>query len=146
MVALSLARSIGDPLMEAGTLINLGIVFDTQKDYKNAKRYYQQGLGPNHPRVADTLINLADLALEMGDEALAEVHVSSAVSMYEAAEVPADAVAVARFVLARALWREKSERIRARTLAQQARDDAELSDTDLDLAEVEAWLRTHRAP
>jgi hypothetical protein len=50
-------------------------------------------------------------------------------------------------VLARALWADRSQRPRARTLAEQARDAlaAHGKGREGDLAKVQAWLAEHRA-
>ena len=51
-----------------------------------------------------------------------------------------------RFVLARALWSKRHERARARVLAEQAQEAYAEQGKGLEdnLAEVSAWLATHR--
>jgi hypothetical protein len=59
--------------------------------------------------------------------------------------VAPDELADARFVLAQALWADRSQRVRARALARRARDDfAELGDPLKLLAKIEQWLAEHR--
>lgn len=55
-------------------------------------------------------------------------------------------LADARFVLAKALWSDKTQRSRARALAEQARDAyAKAGEGRIEyLAEAEAWLAEHR--
>ncbi|MEM9463495.1 MAG: tetratricopeptide repeat protein [Myxococcota bacterium] len=139
----------------APSLGNLGIVFYAQGDYENARVYHQRAqeilekaLGPDHPNVAYPLVGLAEVALKIRDLASARAYAERAVSIRKASEVGHQLLAEARFVLARALWSERSERARARSLAEQARDALVAAEgpgnSDVELDEVDAWLATHR--
>jgi hypothetical protein len=105
-------------------------------------------LGPRHPDVAYALVGLAEVALARHDAEDARAHAERAVSIREACETSPELLAEARFVLARALWPDRSQRARARTLAEQARDAyVELGEGEAEsLAEVRAWLAEHRVP
>ena len=134
-------------------LNNLGGVSAAQGEYADARHYHQRALkiqnkalGPDHPDVASSLVGLATVAQQTGDPASARAHAERAVSIRKAVAVAPTLLAEARFVLARALWSERHERARAHALAGQARDAyAEHGPgKEDDLAEVEAWLATHR--
>ncbi|MEM9458662.1 MAG: serine/threonine-protein kinase [Myxococcota bacterium] len=140
----------------AYSLSNLSSVLHELGDHETARHYLQRALaiqhkalGPDHPDVAYSLMRLARVALDMGDPASAGAHAERAISVCEAATDEPRLLAEARFTLARALWSTPSERARARTLAEQARDvHAERAqgpdESNDDLAEVDAWLATHR--
>ncbi|MEM9461643.1 MAG: tetratricopeptide repeat protein [Myxococcota bacterium] len=135
---------------------NLGNVLLNQGDLDKARVHYEralaivdEALGPEHPKGATSLLGLAKVAIETGDLASARAHAERAVSIREAAAVAPRLLAEARFVLARSLWSTPSMRARARALATQAQGALAAAggpdQSDIDLADVEAWLATHRA-
>ncbi|MEM9462339.1 MAG: tetratricopeptide repeat-containing serine/threonine-protein kinase [Myxococcota bacterium] len=139
----------------AASLGNLGNILVSLGDYQSARDHYQQALaidekalGLDHPHVAYSLIGLAGVALEIGDSKSAQAHAERAVSILEAATLAPEILANARFVLARALWSTRSERTRARMLAEQTRETLanteDPGESNIDLGEVETWLATHR--
>ncbi|MEM9462746.1 MAG: serine/threonine-protein kinase [Myxococcota bacterium] len=90
MVALPLAQGSDDPVEEAKSLGILGIVFDSQGDYNNARVYdeqalaiQQKALGPNHPHVAVSLNNLGTVFARQGDLHSAQVHYQRALAIRE---------------------------------------------------------------
>ena len=136
-------------------LMNLGLVFKGEGDDETARVHYlralsifEKALGPDHPDVAYSLVALAKLALDTGDPASARAYAERAVSVREAVPMSPALLARARLVLARALWPTQSERARARTLAEKAREVLAAAEgsggSNGDLAEVESWLATHR--
>lgn len=135
------------------SLNNLGDMLAGQGRYEESRAMYQRALsmreallGPEHPNVAESRLGLAIAALELHDTKSAREHAERAVSIYEATAVQPYVVALARFVLARALWSRGAERQRARQLAELAADafaTAGVGSQD-DLAEVEVWLAEHR--
>lgn len=108
----------------------------------------EQTLGPDHPRVANSLIALADVALASNDPQTAQVHAERALATLERAEVSPGALADARFMLARTLWSDQTQRVRASSLARQAHDAyATLGDAGQPRrAELETWLAEHPTP
>ncbi|MEM9454536.1 MAG: tetratricopeptide repeat protein [Myxococcota bacterium] len=103
-------------------------------------------LGPEDPQLAIALIGLAELALDRRDFKFARVHAERALSICESSTTAPDRLAEARFMLARALWNDRTERARAQALAQKARDAfAERGPGREDeRATVEAWLAARR--
>ncbi|MEM9453713.1 MAG: serine/threonine-protein kinase [Myxococcota bacterium] len=140
----------------ATSLHNLGAMFSSMGDYENARHHYERALtilekalGPDHPQVAYSLVGMAKVALKMNNSMSARAHAERAFSIREAATVAPELLAEARFILARALWSEHSERARARELAKQAREvwlEAESKNSTIEeyLAAIDAWLATHR--
>ncbi|MEM9462745.1 MAG: serine/threonine-protein kinase [Myxococcota bacterium] len=139
----------------AASLNNLGNVLFRQGELDKARDHHlralrikEKALGPDHPLVADLLMGIATNALDTGDLASARAHAERAVSIREGTTVDLALLAGARFVLARALWSTRSERAHARALAEQAQDALAAAESpgksDVDLAEVTAWLATHR--
>jgi tetratricopeptide (TPR) repeat protein len=137
----------------ASSLNNLGNVSREQGEYEQAKLHYQRALqieekalGANHPQLASSLMGLAEIALAQEQFDLARTHAERAFSILQAGEVAPERLAEARFLLARALWAaDRSQRTRARELAEQARDPyAELGGAKEEaLAEVQGWLAEH---
>jgi tetratricopeptide (TPR) repeat protein/tRNA A-37 threonylcarbamoyl transferase component Bud32 len=136
----------------AVSLNNIAIVLVEQGKLEEARTHYERALvilagelGPRHPDVAHALVGLADVALRQHDLDVAREHAEHAISILEASEASLDVLAEARFVLARALEPDRSQRARARAQAEQAHDGyAELgAAAQADLAEVQAWLAEH---
>ncbi|MEM9454417.1 MAG: serine/threonine-protein kinase [Myxococcota bacterium] len=134
-------------------LINLGSVLHSQEEYEEAIHHYKRSLeilekvlDPDNPYVANSLMGLANLMLDMDDPASARAYAERALSIREAAAVAPSLRAKARFVLARALWSDKSERRRARALVEQVQDTfaKHSPDHQQDLDMVKSWLATHR--
>ena len=134
------------------SLNNLGVVSYRLGEYEQAKQHFQQALqvrektlGPGHPDVAEPLVGLADVTLAQHDTTVAREYAERAVSIRENGSVAPELLATGRFVLARALWSDKTQRGRARELAEQAREAfAEHGEGRADeLAEVDTWLAKH---
>ncbi|MEM9462093.1 MAG: tetratricopeptide repeat protein [Myxococcota bacterium] len=137
---------------------NLGLMLEDQGQMQDARTHLEQALairqkllGPDHPKVADSLVGLAIVALQTSDPQSARTYAERAVSLREAATVAPQLLAKARFALAQALWSTRSERARARALAEQARDSMVTADgsdgsdgSNVDLAKIDAWLTNHR--
>ena len=135
----------------ANSLNNLAALHETRGDHDEAARLYAQALavwekalGPEHPHLAFPLVGIAEVAIAQGRPEDAVAAAERSVQLRTTGDVPATDLALARFVLARALTAVepggRSER--SITLAQQARDayrEAGKSSAK-ELAEVEAWL------
>ncbi len=139
----------------AASLNNLGDVFAGQGDVEQARVHYERALriwekvmGTDHPNVSYPLVGLAQIALTERDVETALMHAERAVSIREEGEVAPELMAEARFVLARAQWNNRDMRAPARMLAEQAREALATAEgpgeTNIDLADVEAWLAAHR--
>ncbi|MCH9684703.1 MAG: serine/threonine-protein kinase [Deltaproteobacteria bacterium] len=133
--------------------IGIGSMLLKQRRYDEARAAYtraleilEKALGATHHDVARPLVGLASTNLAQRRSALAVPQAERALSIVEAAAMPAESQAEARFVLARALWDDRSQRIRARRLAELTRDAfAELSPRfDTERSDVDAWLARHR--
>lgn len=150
--ALEIWEKAGHRARVALVLCNLGGIFHVQEDYERAQIYFQRALeewkgtlGPDHPNITYSQIGLAKVALEADDAESALAYAERAVSIREAAMVEPTVLADARFVLAQALWSKRSERARARTLAEQAREAYAKHGQggEDDLAEIMTWLAEH---
>ncbi|MEM9453294.1 MAG: tetratricopeptide repeat protein [Myxococcota bacterium] len=95
MNALPLAQRSGEPFQESLSLSNLGLVFNSQGDYGNARVYHQRALaifedtlGSDHPNVADSLSNLGIVFSHQGDYENARMHFEQALAIQERALGP----------------------------------------------------------
>ena len=141
----------------ASSMINLANLLHDQKRYEEAEHQYQRALEIQrrtlpeaHPHAAWPLLGLAKLDLARGRVERAREHAEQALAIREKARVAPVLLAEGRFVLARALWEDRSERSRARSLAEQAREGwasegADDPQTREYLADVERWLAEHPA-
>ncbi|MEM9453810.1 MAG: tetratricopeptide repeat protein [Myxococcota bacterium] len=132
--------------------IGLGRAWARRGDETKARQSLERGLeilegalGPEHPDIAHARVARAELALAGGRIAGAREQAERAVSVCEANGVASMVLAQARFVLARALWTEPSERARAVALAQQAQEAYAGYGPGRrdDRVAIEAWLATH---
>ncbi|MEM9460808.1 MAG: tetratricopeptide repeat protein [Myxococcota bacterium] len=138
---------IAKNLVGIGTvLIKQGKEAEAKGQFQRALAIFEQRLGPDHPDIAYPLIGLAKIALNRREFATARTHAERAVSVREAGQVVPTLLALARFTLARSLWNDRTERKRARVLAQKARDAfSEYGEgREDDVAEIDAWLAKHR--
>jgi len=137
----------------ASGLINLGNVHYATGDYDHAEALIEQGLaiqervlGPEHPSLAHALVGLARIALAKHRPGDALPLAERAVALREKRDIAPELLAEARFELARALWDAPTDashdRVRARGLAEQARDALRAVGKAgaRQLATVEAWL------
>jgi eukaryotic-like serine/threonine-protein kinase len=118
---------------------------DARREYARAVELVRKGRGPDHRELAFPLVGLAKALVELGRTNEAKVAASEALAIRVKRNEPAQLVAESRFVLARAVWLF-GDRTQARELADQARrgyvdsGDADVRD---ELAEIDAWRRTH---
>jgi hypothetical protein len=99
--------------------------------------------------VSHALVRLGHLLVQRGRAKEAIEPLERALSIREGRkETSKTSLAAVRFTLAEALWGAKQDRNRARSLAEQARQDYESAGSDYaeDLREVKRWLARHRAP
>ncbi|MEM9462100.1 MAG: serine/threonine-protein kinase [Myxococcota bacterium] len=90
MVALPLAQRSGEPLQEANSLNDLGLVLDKQGDYEGARLHFeralaiqQEVLGSDHPQVARSLSTLGHVLQRQGDYDDARIHHQRALTIGE---------------------------------------------------------------
>jgi len=135
---------------------NIGNVLRRQGKLDEALDQHERGLaireqvlGPRHPDVVRSLAALTKIALEQEDHATAREYAERLVMLRESSVAPSASLAEARFALARALETDATERIRARALAEQARDayvESGESEEQDERVRVQAWLAAHPGP
>ena len=130
--------------------VNLATVLTELGDHARAQELYRVALSsrrstlePGHPEIAEAELGLGRSLMLDGDREAALPLLESAHAVFDAADVPAEAKAEAKFALARALTDEPEQRQRAERLAKAA---LEAYDADDRKAEVRAWLARTSAP
>jgi eukaryotic-like serine/threonine-protein kinase len=142
-------RSVGEAEGLVGAvLVQQGKLDEARVHILRGLAIVEEAQGPNHLMVSDFLEELAELALLEHDHATAREPAERSLAIRESGDIVPDALARARFVLARTLAPDPTQRARARTLAEQARDAyAQLGRGKQDNRErVEAWLAQHPLP
>ena len=108
----------------------------------DVRRRARKVLGPDHPDTANTVLGMAEVALEQQRFADAVTLAERAVAILSSTELRPVELATAQFVLARALALTDGDRARAVALAQTARAAFEQVRRDSERAvEIDAWLR-----
>jgi len=133
-------------LSNRGEILNaLGRYRDARASFEKARIVWERELGLDNRNLAYALtgIGLSDIA--EGDASSAIVPLERAFKIREDHETDPSRRAETRFALARALWDAGRDRVRARLLAQEARDTYAQAVAKPKLAEVESWLRAHGA-
>ena len=131
----------------AALLVQQGKLEEADAHYRRALKIWEEASNSNDVDLADTLLGLALIGLSRGEDIEAvRAHAERATSIREGAEVHPTDVAQARFVLARALWSDETQRDRALELTEHAREvfaqDGEYGESNL--AELERWLAERR--
>ncbi len=110
------------------TVYSLAVSANGREDYKGAIPYYERALhilekvSPDHPNVGLALVGLADCREEVGQAAQAVDEGERGLALVEKAAGDPVQLALARYVLAKALWSAGRDHPRALALATQARD------------------------
>lgn len=132
-------------------LNNLGMTLSLQGKPAAARPFYERAvavvekaLGPEHPSLGQSLTGLATVLHALGEPGAARTAAERAVRLSEIGPVPPGELGAARFALAKILWGQKVERAHALELARSARDELAAVGAATDLADVEAWLGSHR--
>lgn len=130
---------------------NLGLALAQLGQHAEAIDHLQRAISiheenPDHPGLATPLFGLAQIEFDRGALGAARDYAERTVSIREDGDVSPALLAEARFLLARALWPDGSQRWRAQELAEQAREGFMESGDGRreDRAEVESWLAQHR--
>ncbi len=115
--------------------------------YREALAIFEASFGPASIQVGEALTGLGNASLADGRAAEAASLLARAVKNLESGAEPGE-LAEARFALARALWDSGGDRVRARRLAEEARNGyVAVHRTGVaGLDELERWLSTHPTP
>ncbi len=134
---------------QTGLLIySLAVSRNGKEDFKSALPYYQRALGifekmsSTHTYVGLSLVGIADCLEETGDPKRAVIAGERALKLVERMKDPVQ-LALARFILAKAMWAANTDRPRARKLAEQAREGFRAGGLAAlnGLAAVEKWFK-----
>ena len=129
-------------------LYSLAVSRNGKEDFKGALPYYERALAifeaisPTHAYVGLSLVGIADCLEETGDPKRGVVAGERALALVETMKDPVQ-LALARFILAKALWGANLDRPRARKLAEQARDGFKAGGLAAlnGLAAVDTWFK-----
>ncbi|MEM9459781.1 MAG: tetratricopeptide repeat protein [Myxococcota bacterium] len=126
----------------ATSLLSQGKYEEARAQHRRALAIYQS-MSNEQPSMAYSVLGLARIALAQRQFETACEYAEQAVSIRQSGEVAPHLLADARFVLARALWADRTQLARARTLAEQARDTyaAAGDGFETNVAKIEQWLR-----
>jgi tetratricopeptide (TPR) repeat protein len=136
--------NLADPLFTQGTVfLAQGQAAAALASYRRSRAIREKALGPKHPKLAESLTGEGEALLAGRDPRGATEVLERAVTLAQAAALGPTARARARFALARALWAQGRDRLRALRLAGEARDGYARAGaaTRYELAAVVAWLR-----
>jgi tetratricopeptide (TPR) repeat protein/tRNA A-37 threonylcarbamoyl transferase component Bud32 len=150
MQALKIIEETRGPAHEqTGQLLySLAVSRNGKEDFKGALPYYERALAifeaisPSHGYVGLSLVGIADCLEETGDPKRGVIAGERALTLVETMKDPVQ-LALARFILAKALWAANLERPRARKLAEQARDGFKAGGLAAlnGLAAVDMWFK-----
>jgi tetratricopeptide (TPR) repeat protein len=138
----------------AATLDSMAVVLRGHGDHAAALQHHRRALeiyeqrvgdGPEPPEMAHLLTSLGETQLAGGDAEAALVTFERALVMLERRKADDSELAGVRFAVARALALAGREPLRARTLAQLAKEGfGEVSGAKARIVEVEKWLEQRR--
>ncbi len=126
----------------ANVEFELGRYSEAKAHQERALAIYEKARGPDHPQLAYPLHNLVDLALAEGRAEDAVALAERALKLHVTGGSSADELGEAEFYLARAPS-EAGQSQQAVAAAERACEQSRGVDAEA-LAEVEAWLATHR--
>ncbi len=131
-------------LNNRGEILNaLGRSRDARASFEKARIIWERELGLDNRNLAYALTGIGVSYLSEGDAPNAVVPLERAFKIREAHETDPSRRAETGFALARALWESGRDRLRARSLAQQAHDSYAKAELKANVAEVDGWLRLH---
>jgi tetratricopeptide (TPR) repeat protein len=122
-------------------LCALGRQRDARQSFERARIIWERELGLDDRNLAYALTGIGLTYLGENDAASALAPLERAFKIREAHEVEPSRRAETRFALARALWETNRDRMRARALAEQAREGYAKGDVKAKVVEVDSWLR-----
>ncbi len=123
------------------TLAALGRQREARYSFERARVIWERELGLEDRNLAYALTGIGLSYLAENDPGSALAPLERAYKIREAREVDPSRLAETRFGLARSLWEANRDRMRARTLAEQAREGYAKGESKAKVVEVEGWLR-----
>jgi tetratricopeptide (TPR) repeat protein len=125
----------------------LGRHREARASFERARVIWEREFGLDDRNLAYALTGIGGSYLAEGDPVNALAPLERAFKIREAHEIDWPRRAETRFALARALWESNRDRVRARALAEQAKEGYAKGPggTKAKVAEVEGWLRGHGA-
>jgi tetratricopeptide (TPR) repeat protein len=123
------------------TLAALGRQREARHSFERARVIWERELGLEDRNLAYALTGIGLSYLADNDPGSALAPLERALKIREAHEVDPSRRAETRFALARSLWEANRDRMRARTLAEQAREGYAKGEVKAKVAEVDGWLR-----
>jgi tetratricopeptide (TPR) repeat protein len=123
----------------------LGRAREARSSFEKARIIWERELGLDNPDLAYALTGIGVSYLAEGDAISAITPLERAFKIREAQETDPSRRAETRFALARALWESGRDRVRARALAQEAREGYAKAELTAKLADVDTWLHAHGA-
>jgi serine/threonine protein kinase len=122
-------------------LCALGRQRDARQSFERARIIWERELGLEDRNLAYALTGIGVTYLAENDAASALAPLERAFKIREAHESEPSRRAETRFALARALWETNHDRMRARALAEQAREGYAKGEAKAKVVEVDSWLR-----
>jgi eukaryotic-like serine/threonine-protein kinase len=123
------------------TLAALGRQREARHSFERARVIWERELGLEDRNLAYALTGIGLSYLAENDPGSALAPLERAFKIREAHEVDPSRRAETRFALARSLWDANRDRMRARTLAEQAREGYAKGEAKAKMVEVDSWLR-----
>src|SRR5579871_3111504 len=128
-------------LSNRGEILNaLGRSREARASFEKARIIWEREFGLDNRDLAYALTGIGISYLTEGDPASALAPLERAFKIREAQETDPSRRAETGFALARALWESGRDHLRARTLAQGARDGYAKAEVKAKLTEVAGWL------
>ena len=129
-----------------GEILNaLGRYHEARESFQRALSVWERELGPDNLNLGYALTGIGLSHLAEGNPASALVPLERAFRIRSAQETEPSRRAETAFALAQALWASNRNRNRARSLAEQAKEDYERTAAKTKLSEVARWISDRRA-
>jgi serine/threonine protein kinase len=136
---------VATQLSNRGEILNaLGRYREARRSFEGARIIWERELGLDHRNLAYVLTGIGVSFLAERDALSAIAPLERAWKIREAKETEPARRGETRFALARALWESDRDRARAATLGQNAREAYVQSGDKTKIADVDAWLASHR--
>ncbi|MDB4983575.1 MAG: serine/threonine kinase family protein [Myxococcales bacterium] len=131
-------------LSNRGEILNaLGRPREARQSFERARIIWERELGVDSRNLAYALTGIGESYLSEGEPASALTALERANGIRVAKETDFQRRGDTAFALARALWEAKRDRVRARVLAESAREEYARAAVAAKLADVDGWLARH---